>query len=447
MKLVVLFALLVAFAVAKPDVPTGLRIINAQTTSSQIVGAWDDMGLTYEVQIATSTSGWNTPDGSFVSQGALKGFRCTGLQSGTNYGFRVRAVDNTGNSAWAAYVVGKTSAGASVPYPDNILNDLVSLFGMEVMWDQPTNGEDITKYMIRWKDAASNVWGNSLYFPAKESMHTNVYKFCNLMPGTEYEYQVKAMTDNGDESMWSDSYFFSTLGYLPPSAPVPTENSVTDSQIQITWEEPADGGNGESFEYRIRYAMVSDGTWTTSGWMTETFMLYTDLMTNTQYEFQVQVRNEGLERSVWSDSLTVRTAGECVYFSETFDGDMLTQSFSSYEEGSLAMSFSNGALTVGQSSSYVMTVNRKIDYVDISAYTWSVLAEPQITIYYEGYPNGYTYQTDIAKNMWVNNIRMWHGHQDLVVTQIKITSTNTASDKIIRIDNIAARTVECANTK
>ena len=128
----------------------------------------------------------------------------TGLANGTRYAFRVRA-DNSaplepGKDYNWAHGDGTPSKKPDAPTIQSVTPGDTKL---TVVWNKPSNGgNEITSYILQWKDNDVAGWESPLGTRALLGKDVLTADIGSLANGTKYAIQVRAKNDNG-EGPWS----------------------------------------------------------------------------------------------------------------------------------------------------------------------------------------------------------------------------------------------------
>ena len=137
-------------------------------------------------------------------------------------------------------------------------------------------------YSLQYKPVASGTW-----ISAGTSNGGTTSKFITgLLPGTNYEIQIRRHCSSQSTGPWSSSLLFSTTNPACSSPPVLTMTSISANSANMTW--PVISGAGW---FEFRYSSVSgSGPWTSGGTLggTTTSKLLTDLSSGTTYYVQAR---------------------------------------------------------------------------------------------------------------------------------------------------------------
>ena len=175
----------------------------------------------------------------------------TGLSAGETRYYRVRAINEWGGGAYSLPAFATTDATEPGP-PRNLVADASGQTRIDLDWDPPDEdgGSAVSGYRIEvspngvtWSDLERNTGRN-----------TTRYAHTGLSPGTTRHYRVSAINSVGT-GVASDVDSATTAPAVPD---MPTGLSAVangTSQIDLSWEAPADDGGSDVTGYRIE---VSD---------------------------------------------------------------------------------------------------------------------------------------------------------------------------------------------
>ncbi len=167
-------------------------------------------------------------------------FEDTGLEAGTKYYYRIRALPQTADAGWSA--TGMSDAISATTHGDTperptwetgafapTANSLV------LVWEAPTmtGGSAITGYELR-------IWNGSQWAPEATLGNVLTYTDMNLDAGTKYYYVVRAINGQG-AGLWS-AFKAGTTTAADPDAPVLTAMPQGMNAVRLTWTVPDDNG-------------------------------------------------------------------------------------------------------------------------------------------------------------------------------------------------------------
>jgi predicted phage tail protein len=158
----------------------------------------------------------------------------SGLQGGSEYSFKVRAISTSAVSSWSAAVTATpVTAPATPPKPTHVISRLTAT----VNWSAPLSdgGSAITGYLIT--EANSGVTQTAL-------SSARTVQFENLTAGEKVKFNVSAINSvlaSGTVSTNSDE---TTLANVPGQVTgVSVAATSVADEIRITWTNPSNGGS------------------------------------------------------------------------------------------------------------------------------------------------------------------------------------------------------------
>ncbi|MCY4481703.1 MAG: fibronectin type III domain-containing protein [Spirochaetaceae bacterium] len=219
---------------------------------------------------------WNKPDTDLVVTGYVLNWRAhsdsswseertagtavlftiTGLEPGTEYVVRVRAVFATGDGAWSAAVRVRTLAATDpqTVAPPSVAPGTPGPTTVTVTWSEPDTDLTISGYKLRWRPSHRTEWIEQRDIASTD---TSV-DISGLEPGTEYEVQLRATFTTGDGA-WSPS-IMATTGTDQAATP------RAEPSLKIYWVESGgkvikragvDGSNVETLLSSATYAPLN----------------------------------------------------------------------------------------------------------------------------------------------------------------------------------------------
>lgn len=304
--------------VGEPSVPTGETIVGdkldlpsapgnpvaIRNTDTSVVVTWGaskDVKHLVGYYIETSVVGtdvWMPCNNRPVKQTR---FVCHGLTTGSNYVFRVKAVNAAGYSQSSpnsdAVVV---MAAISVPArPTNVtLLEAVKDY-MVLGWTAPTNngGADIRGYFVDYRTVKGNIYGK-WHEMNQKALTTTSYKAENLKENVFYQFQVRAMNMAGvsKPSLPTASLECKEWTITIPGPPIGLHAlEVRDTSVVILWEPPLFNGRSpvNGYYLDIKEASVGEEGWKAVHEKTNKakFMKVTGLTAGTSYIFRVRAQN------------------------------------------------------------------------------------------------------------------------------------------------------------
>ena len=243
-----------------PDVVEGLVAFSGDSTFIDL--RWNEPNDN-GAQISNYILQWRQNNQNFSSSRELETSnqtaRISNLTNGIRYYFRIKAINEAGDSPWSTLANAQPMAPAPPPpqIPDNTIPDRIGnppsglAFGATAIfweWDVPLagrgkeqeGGQVLTGFDFQWRESGDNWAGNI----------TRVTSSCiylsSLTSGLTYEGRARAINDEG-QSAWSP------VGSLNLAVgPIPAGSFVgTGSGTSVAWEWDAVGG-ADSYELETR---------------------------------------------------------------------------------------------------------------------------------------------------------------------------------------------------
>ncbi len=280
-------------ATTLPEPPAAPSNLNATTVSNtQIDLAWNDNsnnedGFKIERKLSTAaTFSEITTVGANVTS-----YASTGLLADTSYTYRVRAYNAVGNSAYTGEVSATTLPNPPAA-PSSLIATTVSNTQIDLAWTDNSGSE--IGFRIERKAAGEG----SFTEIATTGVGTTNYASTGLSGNTEYFYRVRAYNAGGNSSYSNEAN--ATTQPDPLVAPSNLmANTVSSSQIDLTWNDNSSNEDGFKIERRVP---------STPGFITivtlpanQTSFANTGLTGNTIYIYRVRAFN-AFEHSGYSNT-------------------------------------------------------------------------------------------------------------------------------------------------
>ena len=263
-----------ANATASLVAPTTLAAVAASAT--QINLTWVDAsaneaGFQIERSLASATG--FTLVGTTAAN--VVSFANTGLTTGTQYFYRIRAINATGNSAYTA----EANAIAGLVAPTTLAAVAASA----------------TQINLTWADVSTNETGFQLErslttatgFTLVGTTAANVVSFANtgLTEGTQYFYRIRAVSASGNSAYTAEAN--ATTSLVAPTALTAVAASAT--QINLTWADVSTNETGFQVERSLTTAtgFTLVGTTATNA----VSFVNTGLTAGTQYFYRIRAVN------------------------------------------------------------------------------------------------------------------------------------------------------------
>ena len=220
------------------DTPTGFAAtgnIGGTFTAGTVTLTWSSVtGADNGYAVQTLLNGVQVGDLVGVIGQSTNNLVVSGLQGGSEYSFKVRAISTSAVSSWSAAVTATpVTAPATPPKPTHAISRLTAT----VNWSAPLSdgGSAITAYLIT--EANSGVTQTAL-------SSARSVQFENLTPGEKVKFNVSAINSvlaSGTVSTNSDE---TTLANVPGQVTgVSVSATSVADEIRITWTNPSNGGS------------------------------------------------------------------------------------------------------------------------------------------------------------------------------------------------------------
>ena len=311
----------------------------------------------------------------------------TGLTNGTQYSFRISAVNAVGTGVATASFFAIPAAPATLTAPLN-LTGTVGRQTVTLSWQQPSSipGSAVTDYIIESSINAGSTWSI-----VNDGVTTNrTFTVTGLNSTIAYQFRVKAVNSTGT-SPASNTVILTPLALDPPTAPRALAVYASFNGATLYWATPSSDGGSAVTGYRTEYSTDGGTTWTRSDLIavTKRSMTYTNLVGGILHKFRVFAIN-AVGTSVASSVVDSTPVAATVSSEPRFFGGFLS--------GTTAyLSWTRPLLTGGSAiTSYTTWMT-----TDAGA-TWSSVAETNVNV----------------RNVRVNNLS--YGVQ----YQFRVTATN-----------------------
>jgi titin len=245
-------------------IPGSVTGLTATAGNAQIELAWtapsSNGGATitdYRIQQSVNNGAYATiTDGV----GTTTSYTVTGLANGTQYRYRVAAINSEGAGADATSLA---VTPVTVPLaPTNIIGTASGDAQITVRWTVPSDpgGAPITDYIIQYSSNSGSTW-TTFSDTVSSSSQVNV---TGLVAGTDYIFRVAAVNAVGTGNYSTASATVRAIGAPQP----PTSVTVTggNNSVLARWVAPTNDGGTPITGYAIQYMWTSNPTvWTTFG--------------------------------------------------------------------------------------------------------------------------------------------------------------------------------------
>ncbi len=280
---------------AAPAAITDLRAAKDATNPTSTINlAWTApaahgaaiTGYTLQRKIGTG----NYEDVSTAIAAGATTYSDTDLTPGTQYTYRIRAVNSVGNGDWSNEPSAATDNAAPAAITDLSAAAATSTV-IDLSWTAPAaHGAAISGYTLQRKSGSGSFANVSTTIAAGATTYTDT----GLTPATTYTYRIRAANSVGDAD-WSNEPSAKTDNAVPDavedlSAAKDATNPTT--QIRLTWTAPNNNG-ADITSYTIQRISDDRPTWTElppiSG--TSTSYLDTGLTPGNEHSYNIRATN------------------------------------------------------------------------------------------------------------------------------------------------------------
>ena len=233
-----------------PGIPTSLSL--SVSSSTQIAVSWiapSDTGNTnltgYRVQRSTDGLDWNV---GIVEVG--NNYIDTGLEKGTQYYYRVAAINGVGEGAFTS--AENETTDIDVPgLPTEFQTVLVERNSIELDWFEPDDngGAEVTNYQLQFST-------NGVDWVDEILQLDLVYIDTGLTHNTTYYYRVAAINSAG-QGLYTSALEVLTSASVPDAPTALRVVSKTSDTINLAWTAPVDNGGSDLINYYLDIS--SDG--------------------------------------------------------------------------------------------------------------------------------------------------------------------------------------------
>lgn len=158
-------------------------------------------------------------------------------------------------------------------------------------WETPENdgGVPINNYVVEIRDTTSQTWTE-----LSSTIIRTIYKAIRLIPGSEYQFRVKAKNRYGVGPSITSEAVVAAYPFKVPGPPgTPSIVAFTKDSITIGWNEPVFDGGNEVIGYHIERKERSSIMWykISKGLVKGNIFKSTGLEDGVAYEFRVMAEN------------------------------------------------------------------------------------------------------------------------------------------------------------
>jgi PKD repeat protein len=273
-----------------PGAPSGLIATSSSSTTATLT--WTDNSNNetgFKVERKTGTGGAYAQVGT---QGQnLNFFNDSGLTGGTQFCYRVRATNATGDSAYSNEACVTTQAAASIPGAPQSLYAVGGNGQNGLGWSAPSSngGATITSYRVFRGTNSSN----RLIVTSGGCANLGAVLGCTdtgLTNGQSYDYVVSAVNSVGQGAPSNSATATPTAGATLPGAPSGLmAMSSSPTTASLTWTDNSNNETG----FKVERKTGTGGTYAQVGTQGQNLNFFNDsgLTGGTQYCYRVRATN------------------------------------------------------------------------------------------------------------------------------------------------------------
>ena len=228
-----------------PAAPTG---VTATAGNGSVTVSWTNPGdasitrYEYQMRAAPPAPGWGARIAVPGSSASTTSFTVTGLTNGTEYRFKVRAVNKSGESLpgpYAApwYVAATPAPPPPVPAAPTGVTATAGDGSVTVSWTNPGDAT-ITRYEYQQRAAPpAPGWGARIAVPGSGAATTS-FTVTGLTNGTEYRFKVRAVNAGGESQPgpYAAPWYVAATPAAPPPPCEHSEGTLSaDATITGSW--------------------------------------------------------------------------------------------------------------------------------------------------------------------------------------------------------------------
>ncbi len=253
-------------------------------SNTRIDLAWADNSTNengFKIEIKIGASGTYT---QIATTGAnVTAYSSTGLEASTQYFYRVRAFNASGNSSYSN-VAGDTTLPNPPATPSGLAATSMSNSRIDLSWQDNANDEEV--FIIERKATATGAYTEI----ATAGANMTSYSSTGLTANTKYFYRVLAYNAGGNSS-YSNEASATTLPGIPKAPSSLTATTVSKNQLALTWVESSINETG----FKIERKAGTAGSYAQIATVGANVTSFADsgLATNTQYFYRVRAYNAG----------------------------------------------------------------------------------------------------------------------------------------------------------
>ncbi len=254
---------------------TPVNLITSGITTTSAVFSWDAVSgvNNYTVDYKLTSSGtWLTLSSAL----AATTITASGLQSNTNYDWRVKANCSNGVISTYGSAAFITSAPLTCATPVNLITSGITTTSAVFSWDAVGG---VNNYTVEYKLTSSGTW-----LTLSSALAATTITASGLQSSTNYDWRVKANCSNGVISAYNTANFITSNATTTCNKPVNLYvTNVSSSRCTLNWDAVA-GVTG----YTIQLRQYGSANWSTpASSINTTSYTLTGLNYYTIYEWRI----------------------------------------------------------------------------------------------------------------------------------------------------------------
>ena len=279
-----------------PDIPANVTTQTGATTVT-----WDEVEYLHGLPVARYQLEWLGGDWTMLADAVIENEFVDAAPTGRR-AYRVRAVNAAGvTGPWSRSSV-QAALGSPGP-PQNVSARADGNNAIDVSWASPEDAGNspVTGYRVEWTaDPEAGRWSGA-------NTTELTYKHRNLQTAATWHYRVAAR-NRGGLGVWSDPVMGTTAPNVPDAPGNFRATTLSDYEIELTWNEPKDNGEPITGYQLERSRDGSADSWSQRATPGADATTHTDstLDANTRYYYRIRAVNS-VGGGAWSRSVSAMT--------------------------------------------------------------------------------------------------------------------------------------------
>ena len=241
-----------------PAKPSGIK---ATPGGGRVTLEWDNP-VNYSItkyQYARKTGGGNYGDWQNIDindDPFTTSHTIDDLTNGTQYGFKVRAVNGSGTSEESDEVTATPNVAPAKPV---LLDPEPSDARVKLTWTYTANTAVVDNWQFRLRESGAPAWGGWTPISGSSATTRDHIVASGLTNGTTYDFQVRARTSAGVVSLNSDSRSAMPAG--PPAKAADLNAEPGARRVTLSWTLAEADPSIEKWQYQQQHEPDENGNW------------------------------------------------------------------------------------------------------------------------------------------------------------------------------------------